>query len=414
MIQDKPDDLVIHGSFQDQNGVPIVGAAVHERFLGDPLSNCGTCFDLEKAPAFTDDSGQFRLALSDLDKWYSQKGPPGTWRQGCFYVLAVKDSRTMGFAINSGDELASSPLRLTALAAVDVRGIVVDEDGLPVVDANVLVARYLLFVGRGKYPNAPVGFWLYRSSFEDRVMDLTARTGTDGFFVIPNCPAMSGQLCLTITQPDFATLDTNYFPHQPKMRLAMMAGATVRIAVAVPDNTPAVGFAFNLSGIPDEAHCSTGRDGVTDESGHCEFRSLPSGNYTVRYLGGGPEPWAVPAIAVPRLAKGERRDLTLQAVAGSILCGHVCDAMTKAPLHHAEVRFESPSYPRTASTFQATYTDVEGKFTFPYPVEPGPLDVCVSIFHHGSQFAGWHKITVGTENRTELAFEIQMSPNDNS
>jgi hypothetical protein len=255
-----------------------------------------------------------------------------------------------------------------------------------------------------------VGFWLYRSSFEERVVDLAASTGADGFFVIPNCPAMPGQLCLTITHPDFATLETNYFPHQPSVRLVMKAGAAVRVAVALPDSTPAVGFRFNLEGVPDDEHCSTHRDGVTDESCHCEFRSLPPGNYTVRYLGGGPEPWAVRAVAVPRLTKGEQRELTVSAVAGSVLCGQVCDATTKAPLLHAEVRFESPSYPATASTFQAAYTDVEGKFILPYPVEPGPLDVCVSIFHHGSRKGGWHKITVGTESRTELAFEIPMSP----
>jgi hypothetical protein len=111
---------------------------------------------------------------------------------------------------------------------------------------------------------------------------------------------------------------------------------------------------------------------------------------------------------VPRLAKGEQRELKVSAVAGSILCGQVCDATTKEPLHHAEVRFESTSYPRTGSTIQAAYTDFEGKFTFRFPVAPGLLDLCVSIFQHGSQKGGWHKITVGTESRTELDFNIPM------
>jgi hypothetical protein len=407
MSQDKPDDLVIHGSFQDANGVPIVGAAVHERFLGDPPSNIGTCFDLEKALAFTEDSGRFRLALSGLDDLCSRRGPPGVWRRGCFLVIAVKDARTMAFTIATGEELASSPLRLIAIQAVDVRGCVVDEDGVPVVDAKILVTHYF-FVGRGEYPSAAVNFWLYRSSQHDRVVDLAATTGADGSFVIQNCPAMPGQLRLAIIHPDFATLETDYYPHQPWMQLEMKAGATVRIAVALPDGTPAAGFRFILEGVPDEENCCTHRDETTDGGGHCEFRSLPPGDYTVRYMGGGPEPWAVRAIVVPRLTKGEQRELKVPAVAGSILCGQVCDATTKAPLLHAEVRFESADYPVTSSTFQAAYTNADGKFAFPYPVVPGPLNLGVSIFHHGSRFGKRHKVTVGTENRTELDFEIAM------
>jgi hypothetical protein len=86
----------------------------------------------------------------------------------------------------------------------------------------------------------------------------------------------------------------------------------------------------------------------------------------------GGDAWAVPAIPVPGLAEGERRDIPVAAEAGSVLCGQVCRSGSGAAVRHAEVRFESDRYPGTASTFQAAYTDGEGRFEFPYPVAPGP------------------------------------------
>jgi hypothetical protein len=114
------------------------------------------------APGHTDDSGQFRLVLSGPDEYFSREGPPGIWRRGCFLVLAVKDVRTIGYIVASGEELQCSPIRLKALPLVDIKGIVVDQAGSPICGARVEVDLYLLFVGRGAYPNAPVNFWLSR------------------------------------------------------------------------------------------------------------------------------------------------------------------------------------------------------------------------------------------------------------
>jgi hypothetical protein len=404
---EQPDTLVLRGRFERQDGTPIPFAAVHDIFLGDPPSNCGTCFDLEKAQAHTNDSGDFRWVLKDLDRGLAQQGPPGTWKRGCFFVLAVKDARTLGYAIASGEELEASPLNLVALPTTDIRGKVKTESGLPIAGAKVEVYLYLLFVGRGPYPSAPVNFWLSRP-IHRRVTSLTATTGQDGEFVISNAP-MVPLLCLTASHPDFASLETDYYPYQPPLELGLKAGALVRIKVALTDGSPGVGFDFNLEGVPDGANCATHRDGVTDEVGHCEFRALPPGNYTVRYLGGGKEPWAVTAVPVPDLTLGEQRDILVRAVPGSVLCGRVCEGTSKKPIIHAEVRLESESYPETASTFQATYTDSQGKFTFRFPVAPGPLDVCVSAHHQGKRVGKWHQIVVGPEPRTELVFELSLT-----
>jgi hypothetical protein len=39
------EDLILSGRFEHQDGSPIPKAAIHHVFLGDPPSNCGTCFD---------------------------------------------------------------------------------------------------------------------------------------------------------------------------------------------------------------------------------------------------------------------------------------------------------------------------------------------------------------------------------
>jgi hypothetical protein len=208
----------------------------------------------------------------------------------------------------------------------------------------------------------------------------------------------AGVLRLAVSHPGFATLEAEYYPHQPKLQ----PGAAIRLSLTLPDGGPARRFQFLLEGGPKEAKGYTHRDAATDEAGRCEFRSLPPGSYTIRYVGSDGGRWAVPAIVMPALAKGEGREVRQSALAGSTLCGTVREARTGAPLRHAEVRFEGELYPGTASTTQAVYTDGEGRFAFGYAVAPGPLRVNVSAWHEGKRVGQWHQITVGRDARTEL------------
>jgi hypothetical protein len=219
---------------------------------------------------------------------------------------------------------------------------------------------------------------------------------------------MPGMLRLAVSHPDFATLEAEYYPYQPSLHLKLQAGAAVRLYLTLPEGGPARGFQFHLEGGPEEANAYTHRHGATDEAGLCELRSLPAGTYTIRYVGGGDRPWAVPAVAVPSLAKGEWREVRVAAVKGSILCGQVQEARSGAPIQHAEVRFESETYPGTASTTQAAYTDGEGRFAFRYAVAPGPLRVCVSAWHEGKRVGQRHQISVGHDARTERTYSLPL------
>jgi hypothetical protein len=131
------DGMIITGRFERLDHMPVTGAAVHAVFLGDLPGNCGTVFALETAHAHTDDSGQFRITFPNPDKMLRQFGPPGVWRRGCFLVVGVKDGRTIGYAVASGDELGRGPVCLTALATTTVDGRVVDDDGRAVEGAAV-------------------------------------------------------------------------------------------------------------------------------------------------------------------------------------------------------------------------------------------------------------------------------------
>jgi hypothetical protein len=398
-----PNSLLLRGQFVDIDGAPIPGAAAYEVFLGDPPSNCGTTFDLNDPSVRTDDLGQFQIPLPQLNRRLAQHSAPGAWCKGCFAVLAIKDSRTLGFVVASGEELARAPARITAVPRADLRGQVVDEDDRPVAGGRVEVDHYYFFVGRGPYPSAPINFWLSRSG--EQVADLAAVTGVDGSFLIPSAPAMPGRLDLTVSHPDFATLEASYFPFQPMVRLVMQPGSVVRLRVALPDGSPARRFTFVMEG-------AAYRTAETDAGGVCEFRALPSGSYTARYIGGGPGGWAVPAVTIPDLGAGEKRDVPAGAVAGSVLCGRVCEEQSGAPIRFAEVRFESATYPGTASTFQAAYTGADGAFAFRYPVVPGSFTIRVSSFRSGRSVGQRHRIVVGTEPRTELNFRLPVAGED--
>jgi hypothetical protein len=67
------DGMIIAGRFERPDHTPVTGAAVHAVFLGDPPANCGTALDLVRAPAHTDDAGQFRLTFPDPDEMLRQR-----------------------------------------------------------------------------------------------------------------------------------------------------------------------------------------------------------------------------------------------------------------------------------------------------------------------------------------------------
>lgn len=407
------DRLVTHGRFENLEKHPIAGASVYQLFLGDPPRNSGTAFNLTAPSGRTDEAGRFKLVLSDLDEKLAAHGPPGAWRRGCFLVVAVRDSRTLGYTISSGEELLNSEARLLALPLSDIRGTVLDETWQPIADAEVEADRYFTFVGRGPVPFAPINFWLYRAPggdapLEARLRDLVARTGADGSFVIPRAPQIPGGLRLLVSHPGFARAQTPWHPQQSEIILRMRPGASVFTRIALPDDGPAVGFRLHLEGAPDGDRTYTHRWGETDKAGQWALSGLPPGTYTIRFLGSSAPRWALPALPVPELHKGEKREISATAVRGSVLCGRVLQSGTKAPIYRAEVRFQSEAYPRTGSTIQAAYTDAEGRFEFKYPIVPGPLDVAVSVSHQGKRIGRRHKIVVRDEPRTEAEFLLPV------
>ena len=109
---------------------------------------------------------------------------------------------------------------------------------------------------------------------------------------------------------------------------------------------------------------------------------------------------------MPNLREGEQRTIRAKAVRGSIFHGTVRAEESGVPLFHAEARFQSPAYPRTASTDQAAYTDAEGRFEFRYPIAPGPLDVKVSLFTEGSRSSQQYRVIVQDQPRTEANFRV--------
>jgi hypothetical protein len=330
--------------------------------------------------------------------------------------MAVQDARTLGSIVSTGEELVQSWVRLTPLPTIDFRGRVTDERGQAVAGARVEADLYLLRVGRGPYPNAGLNFWLSRPEpgtewGQAKVSDLVAVTAADGSFVVPRTPAMPRGFRLQVSHPDHATLELTHVPHQEPLQLTLRPGAIVRMRVELPGGTPAAWFRFSLEGEPEGETWSINRVGVTDATGVWEIRALPAGHYTVRYEGGGGGAWAVPAVVFD-VGEGEQREVSVTAVEGSVLWGTVCETGTGVPILHAGVRFDSDAYPDTASTFQAAYTDEEGRFEFTYPVAPGPLRLRVHAYRQGKAVGQTHQIVVERQPRTELSFSLNMPKGD--
>ncbi len=441
------DGLIIEGRFERPNHMPVSGAAVHAIFLGDPPSNFGTAFHLERAPAHTDDSGQFRINFPDPDKMLRECGPPGIWRRGCFLVVGAKDGRTIGYTVASGDELGARPVRLTALATTAVSGRVVDDDDHPVAGAVVESDHYFLPVGRGPHPYAPVNFWISRGRGA-RVTELTAKTGDDGVFCLREVPAMPLGLWLRVRHPGRTDLVIHYDPLKPLPPVVMKAAAEAWVRILLPDGSPARGLHLFLSGSADDAPNTCGITGIpvgvvghqdrvadTDGDGRCQFEGLPPGNYFVRYVGlaerledsrrqglplrdyairdgdGPRDRLAVPVIEVGPLGVGERREIEARAVEGSVLCGTVRHAQTGAPIEHAWVRYEGPAYPRTGSALQSAYTDAEGRFATHTALVPGPLTLWASAgVRRGGRLR--HDVVVRREPRTEVDLIVPFETGD--
>jgi hypothetical protein len=445
--------MIVAGRFERPDHTPVTGAAVHTVFLGDPPGNSGTAFDLVRAPAHTDDSGQFRITITDPDEMLREFDRPGAWRRGCFLVVGVKDGRTIGYTVASGDELGSGPVCLTTLATTAVGGRVVDDAGRAVQGATIESDHYFLPVGRGPHPHAPVNFWISRGR-GFRVTDLTTMTGEDGSFSLTDIPTMPGGLQLRVTHPGLAGLHVHYDPLQPLPPLVMKAGAEVRVRVLLPDGSPARGLCLELGGLADDRSNSCGITGIpvgavgcehryaeTDEEGRCLFGGLPPGDYSIRYVGlvekieairrQGLLPWdqsmhsvagprdrlALPVIEVGHLAEGERREIQICAVEGSILYGTVRQADTGEPIENATVRYEGASYPLTGSSsisaaLQSAHTDAHGRFASRTALVPGPLIIWIAAKSGGKRVRLQREVVVGPEPRTALDLTIPFESND--
>ncbi len=376
---DSPGDLLARGILVDQNGRPIAGANVEIRFLDVSPHRFFTFVDLGRSPARTDATGQFQMPWPDQhdSRVWGLDTRPNYWRDGRFLFLATNDQRFIGFAIARAADLTTSPVQISALPTAHFEGRVVDETGGPIRGVRVAIDHHILDVGPGEDPESQSHAtfsldWIDRESgsLRNSLNDLCAVTSVDGRFIIPAVPVFPGRFRFSATHPDFAYLETEFSAGQPPVELSLEAGSRVGLRVNLPDGKPACGFTFR----------SHSRNATTDMTGTCELSSLPVGDCCIQFVGEPTREWAVPDVWLPELFPGERREITVLAVRGSILRGRLLNAETREPARHQWLKVEGDLHP----VGQTTHTDNDGRFEFEHPISPGRVQVRASTawIHH--------------------------------
>jgi protocatechuate 3,4-dioxygenase beta subunit len=334
----------LSGTVVDEQGRPVTDATVacyHYQIPAIPLPFGRLDEEPEsKPPTRTDASGRFAVPASRAATLVVVKAPglATTWKT--WTPFSTPDD-------------SSEPLALSAPSSLT--GVVVDENGQPVADAEVWISSATLGQASARGERNELRGQPARASF-------SARTAADGLFRIGNLPDSAGAMNLGVKKVGKARPSGedspawNYRSGDRDIRLVLGPAGAIEGSVMVRETgQPLPGMSITLW--PAAPALYGTRDLVkSGPDGGFRLSDVPPGKYSV--LAGPLSPdWVVPESGEVTVTAGETtRNVLLRSTTGALVEVSVVATNTLQPVANAIVTVvsmgDSPS--RTSSAFTAT------------------------------------------------------------
>ncbi len=348
-----PPPVVLAGVIRDGEGQPVAAATV-------------------VAGAFNNEPNH-RVATTDVTGRFAFRAEAGAPRLE--YALAYKAGLAPAskFHGSSTGKPAAVDLELTLLKPEPFVGTIRDEEGKPIINAQVRIA-YMRGRG-GEYDFNPV----LKNVLQGSPLETLCRTTTDpqGGFRFPAVPAPQG-IVIRASAPGMADLSTEI---SQDFKAGFITGTAVapaqltmepeaQIQGRIVTNLPGVNVAGLRIGLQN-TNDSVGvwRDGWTDAEGRFVMRGLPEGRFNLFPMdldARGDGPWTYRAVEYLRLRSGRTAEAEIELIAGVMVTGRVVDAQGK-PAVGAGVGMYGPARPRSGAAILRAMPDERGVYRFRLP-----------------------------------------------
>ena len=330
-------EITCAGKIVDEQGKPIAGVK---------LSLYQVMYD---NAAYTTESKLTGEVTTAGDGIFSFKAVVESDSRQSGYIVAEKEGLALGWAEwemrdnQQQDIILGGPKQLS--------GMVVDEDGKPVPEANVSV--WLIAAGEGQEQQS-----LGRPLAEKL---LTVATDTSGRFTFTNIPAeatadfiirKAGRATLrTYRSTGYANQKMTFALGQAGIKLALPAEARIQGTVLVKDTGNPVAGTKLMVTTQENRPLFGQQPVVSKDDGTFSIDALAAGNYLVQLVSPqeGPADWVAEPAVVSLEAGQIKKDMKVELSKGGLLEVLVTEAATNKPLDKASVSIRDEKYQRWLS-----------------------------------------------------------------
>jgi protocatechuate 3,4-dioxygenase beta subunit len=324
-IAQEPKEITCTGKIIDAGGKPIAGSKVS---LYQVVYNRNT-----NIPEWT----LVSEVITEADGAFSFKvnADSDVYRHG--YIVAEKAGLALGWAEWEMQDNKQQEIILGE--PKELSGLIVDEAGKPVSDANVSI--WVIAVGEGQGQQGlgiPVAEKL-----------LTRTTDISGRFTFANIPAeatadfiikKSGKATInTYRSTGFAYQKMNFTPGQKDIKIVLPAEAGIEGTVVAKDTGEPIS-GVNLRLMQETNRAVPGRDLIsTNKDGTFSIDALAPARYVLQFVrqGDGLADWVAEPVEVTTQAGQVNKDVRIELIKGGLLEVLVTEKGTSKPLEGANI-----------------------------------------------------------------------------
>ncbi len=257
--------------------------------------------------------------------------------------LAAGRPRTIALS-GAGDDDAPPPPPVDLAQAdrdLDLHGVVVHEDGMPVTGARLSIVEK-------SWRRASI---LDIAAIDEESIGATTRSSTDGSFAFR---LRRGQrVDLRVEATGLERFDRPACLAGERLRLVLRPGVTLTVVLVNEAGAPVASTIVRIFSQRDVGNREVEARTPSDAAGHATFPSLPGG--TTMWVDVQPSVLGAPTWVPVDLPGSGTRDLRIVLVAGRTIAGRVTDATTGRPIAGARVGI-------SWMLERAVLTDAEGRY----------------------------------------------------